>query len=79
LTLDDHVVNCIIKAYDLIDSLEILVSHSFYCKGTYTLVAWDKADDEKFKEFSYLLEQETFVGTYVDERRQFEKDWDAGE
>jgi hypothetical protein len=77
LTPSDEVVQGIIKAYNLIDGLEILVSNSFYGKDIYTLFLWNKADDEKFKEFSYLLEQDPYMGTYVNEREQFEKDWDS--
>jgi hypothetical protein len=74
-TPSDEVVQGIIKAFNLIDGLEVLVSNSFYGKDIYTLFLWNEADDDKFKKFSYLLEQDPFMGTYVDEREQFEKDW----
>jgi hypothetical protein len=77
LTPSDEVVQGIIKAYNLIDGLEVVVSNSFYGKDTYTLIIWNKSDDDKFKEFSYLLEQDPFMGTYVNEREQFDKDWDS--
>jgi hypothetical protein len=73
----DEVVQGIIKAFNLIDGLGVVVSNSFYGKDTYTLIIWNKSDDDKFKEFSYLLEQDPFCGTYVNDREQFEKDWDS--
>jgi hypothetical protein len=75
----EEVVQGIIKAYNLIDGLEVVVSNSFYGKDTYTLIIWNKSDDDKFREFIYLLEQDPFCGTYVNEREKFEKDWDSEE
>lgn len=74
----DEVVQHIIKAYDIIDGLEVAVTDTFVDNG-YSLVEHYKKDNEKFKEFIYLLEQDPFVGTYVNDREQFDKDWNSGE
>lgn len=73
----DEVVKGIIKAYDLADGMEVYVTDSF--DNGYSLLSYRKSDESKFKEIIYAFEQDPFVGTYVGEREQFNKDWDAGE
>lgn len=34
---------------------------------------------EKNKELFYMREQDGMIGTYIDDRDRFEKDWDSGE
>jgi hypothetical protein len=74
----DEVIQGIIKAYDLIDGLGVAVMDNFTDDG-YLLAGWNKKDEERIKELIYAFEQDPVVGTYVDDRDQFEKDWDAGD
>lgn len=67
------------KMMDIVDGLEVFVTDSFYGGDSYSLVSWVEKDNDKWKEFVYLAEQDSMFGTYVDEREQFDKDWDMEE
>ena len=67
------------KMMDIVDGLEVFVTDSFYGGDSYSLVSWVEKDNDKWKEFVYLAEQDSMFGTYVDEREQFDKDWDTEE
>jgi len=36
-------------------------------------------NEEKSKELAYMLEQDSVMGIYIDDRESFEKDWKNGE
>lgn len=67
-----------IKANDLIDGLEVVVTKNFLGDG-FLLASWDKEDDEKIRDYVYQVEQDPFFGTYFNERNGFLKDWKEDE
>lgn len=77
---DEQLAQNYIKAFDLIDGIEVFVADGFATNDNdYSLIGWDDKADPKMKEFIYLMEQDPFMGTYVDKREQFDKDWDSKE
>ena len=36
-------------------------------------------DEEKDKELHYMIEQDSMIGVYIDDREGFDRDWDSGE
>lgn len=36
-------------------------------------------DEEKNKQLHYMIEQDSMIGVYIDERERFNADWDSGE
>ncbi|GGN64449.1 hypothetical protein [Oceanobacillus indicireducens] len=66
------------KSLDMVDGLEVVVTDSFYGDG-YSLISWEEKDEDTWKEFIYLQEQDPFFGAYVDEREEFLEDWKSGE
>lgn len=58
--------------------IEVVVLKSQISDG-YCLVAWDKKDDMKMRDFIYQIEQDPFFGTYVNEHEEFLKDWESKE
>lgn len=67
-----------IEVYDLVDGLEVVVMKSWAGSG-YCIVGWQDEDDENFREFVYMVEQDDMYGTYVNEREEFLKDWNSEE
>lgn len=60
--------------YDMMDGKEAIV---IPCNGEYHFVGL--ADGKADKELSYQMEQDPFMGCYVDQREEFDRDYDAGE
>ena len=67
-----------IKAYDLINGLEVVVMASMR-ENSYSLVGWDEKDDDKFREYTYLVEQDPLFGSYIDNYEGFIADWGMDE
>lgn len=67
-----------IKAYDLIDGIEVVVMKSWTGNG-YTLAFWQDEDDAKIRDYIYQIEQDEMFGTYNDQRDEFLRDWDSDE
>ncbi len=63
---------------EMVDNLEIVVTDSFY-DDSYALISYEEKDEDTWREFIYLQEQDPFFGTYVDEREEFLEDWKSGE
>lgn len=74
---DANEVEALIKAFNGIDGIELIVMKSF--NGNYVPASWKNEDDEKMMEFVYQAEQDPFFGTYIDEREEFIKDWKSDE
>ena len=54
-----------------------LVIESSAEDGKYLLLALK--DKEKDKELHYMMEQDSMFGLYIDDREQFDKDWDSND
>lgn len=67
-----------IEVYDLVNGIEVVVMKSWAGSG-YCIVGWHDDDDENFREFVYMVEQDDVYGNYVNEREEFIKDWDSEE
>ncbi|MDA1478294.1 hypothetical protein [Bacillus changyiensis] len=74
---EQEIQNCL-KAYGLIDGMEVIVTKSWSGDGYY-LISWQENDSGTIKEFFYQLEQDPMFGSYFDEREEFENDWESGE
>ncbi|MGM7634188.1 hypothetical protein [Bacillus sp. Hm123] len=70
----DQEIQSWIKAYNLVDGIEVVVMESWLHEG-YILAGWDDDVDEKVREYVYLVEQDPVFGAYVDEREEFINDW----
>lgn len=67
------------KSMDLVDGQEILVMESSFDKDSYCLASWNKEDDDVWREYVYIQEQDPYFGSYVDEREEFLEDWESGD
>ena len=65
-----------IKASNLVDGLVVGVMGPTV-GGGFSLVGWDKEDDEKIRDFVYQAEQDQYFGCYIDERKEFLEDWNS--
>lgn len=65
------------KAYEILNGQIGYAIPSFVEGGYYTYLGLE--NNEKNKEFSWTVEQDSFIGAYVDGRDRFDKVWDAGE
>lgn len=64
-----------ITAY--MDGEQALVMKSSLGDGNYVFLGLK--DKEKDKELHYMMEQDGMMGTYLDDREEFDKDWESGE
>lgn len=74
---DDDIAN-IISCNNYLDGLTVIVCNKIG-DNDYTLISWEKESDPKVKEAIYLLEQDRYCGTYINNRVDFDTDWDKGE
>lgn len=65
------------KIYDFMDGKEAIVTESVSQEGQYVFLALCDENDDK--ELTYLFEQDSTVGTYIDEPERFDNDWDNDE
>ena len=68
-------INQTLEFYNMLDGAVVGVSE---LAGDYALVWWPEEEASRSKEANYLAEQDTMFGTYINEREEFDKDWDAG-
>lgn len=65
------------KIAEYMDGEQALVMKSSLGDGNYVFLGLkDKAKD---KELHYMMEQDGMMGTYIDDREEFDKDWESGE
>ncbi|QRV18493.1 hypothetical protein [Lacrimispora saccharolytica] len=62
---------------EYMDGEAALVVDHYEKKGTYTYI--DLKDEEKSKELAYMMEQDSMMGCYIDDRAGFDKAWDNDE
>lgn len=70
------------KILEAWDGVEVYVNRAAHSRKEYTLMGWDEKDHDinnQVKEALFLMEQDPIVGTYVDNREQFERDWNERE
>lgn len=65
------------KIYEFMDGKEAIVVNSVSQEGVYVLIALCDENDDK--ELTYMFEQDSTVGVYIDERERFDRDWDNNE
>lgn len=65
------------KIYEYMDGETAIVMKSTSGDGTYLFLGLK--DKEKNKELHYMFEQDSFIGVYIDDREEFDKDWDSGD
>lgn len=65
--------------YKLIDGTEVVVAKGPINDNDYSLMAWDPADDEKWRDYIYANEQDPYFGTYIDAWDEFLEDWNNGD
>jgi len=69
-----------INVFNKLDGLEVVVyDRSNLDVADYGLYVWQEKDDECIRELFYQAEQDPYFGTYVNERDEFIKDWEAEE
>lgn len=73
----DIEIDNILKFYSLFDGLKVVVVHDSKNEDA-TLISWSEADGARVKEAIYTLEQDPFMGTYINQREEFDHDWDLG-
>ena len=54
-----------------------LVIESKACDGEYVFLGLK--DENKNKELHYMMEQDSMIGVYIDDREGFDNAWDSGE
>ena len=64
------------KISEYMDGEIACVIESSMGDGTYVFLGLK--DKEKDKEVHYLMEQDSWVGVYIDDREEFDKDWESG-
>lgn len=62
---------------EYMDGETALVIESSAIDGQYLFLGLK--DKEKDRELHYMFEQDSHFGTYIDDREQFDKDWDSGD
>lgn len=65
------------KLYSIMDGQTAFVMPSFITAGEYILIGL--TDWEQDKEVHYLIEQDPETGCYIDQRQEFDHDYDNGE
>lgn len=65
------------KVYSMLDGQEALLVPSFLEKGEFIFIGL--RDHERDKEVSYLMEQDSEVGCYINQREEFDRDYNSGD
>ncbi|MBE5966216.1 MAG: hypothetical protein E7255_04545 [Lachnospiraceae bacterium] len=76
--LSDKDIDNMIAYNNYFDGLEVIVAEAIGGTG-YTLITWDKSADSNVKEALYIMEQDEYFGSYVNDRVGFDKVWGNGE
>lgn len=73
----DDEIQCYIKIFDAMDGQRAIVVPSFFGPNEYNYGGL--LDEAQGKEVAYLMEQDPMMGCYIDQREQFNRDYDSGE
>lgn len=75
---DEEIMNSV-KFYDLLDGTTGIVSSDLsLMPGEYAYLGATEEYSEREKEACYLKEQDLFFGTYINQREEFDADWESG-
>ena len=66
-----------LKILAAMDGQRAIVSPSFSLLGDYDYMGL--FDEAQAKEVAYLMEQDPFMGCYIDQREDFDRVWDSGD
>lgn len=72
----DEEIRGYLKILEAMDGQRAIVMPSLSCEGEYDYMGL--FDAAQAKEVSYLMEQDPFMGCYIDQREQFDQDYDSG-
>lgn len=75
--LADADTRAVEELYSMMDGQTAFVMPSFITAGEYILIGL--TDWEQDKEVHYLIEQDQETGRYIDQRQEFDHDYDNGE
>jgi hypothetical protein len=76
--LKEEDIERMIKYYNHFDGAKVVVADQIGGTG-YTMVLWENESDNQVKEALYLMEQDEYFGSYIEERELFDTDWENGE
>ena len=62
------------KIAEYMDGEIALVIESYACDGKYVFLGLK--DEEKNKELFYMMEQDSMIGVYIEDRERFDYDWE---
>lgn len=65
------------KVYSMLDGQEALLVPSFHEKGEFIFIGLK--DHERDKEVSYLMEQDSEVGCFINQQEEFDRVYDSGD
>ena len=62
---------------EYMDGETAIIIESTWKNGMYLFLGLE--DEEKNKQLHYMIEQDSMIGVYIDERERFNADWDSGQ
>lgn len=65
-----------LEYYNKLDGATVFVTEGLF--KSYDLISWPEEESKRMKEAIYLVEQDSMFGTYIDQREEFDADWEAG-
>lgn len=72
----DEEIQGYIKIFEAMDGQKAIVASSFINPNEYDYMGL--FDPAQCKEVSYLMEQDPMMGCYIDQREEFDRDYDSG-
>lgn len=76
---DAEMLEMIAESYRNLNGTEVVGAVWGYSPDSYSLYGWSDEDDDKFKNFIYVMEQDEMFGSYIDSREEFDADWESRE
>ena len=70
-------IDRILKAEKLLNGQIVLLSSETFGLDGADYPIFGLENEEIFKEYVWLLEQDPLFGTYIDDRESFDKDWES--
>lgn len=73
----DEEIQGYLKVFSAMDGQRAIVTPDSFSDGEY--VYCGLFDNPQAKEVAYLMEQDPFMGCYIDQRETFDRAWDSGQ